>query len=139
MKTALWLKSFDLLLQLFALLLPFVLEPNAWQDISREFVLFYITVGAAQIISCFFNRILLPSHFRNPMRLFYELALVAFFFSIPFYGHTGYGNDHMVAVCVFTFGGAMAIWYGTISVLETIKIYQLVQVQNDNNSSDEEQ
>ncbi len=122
MKTTLFLKRLDLLLQIAALLIPIY---NAVIDSGNNSILvLYPAVGLVQVVSCTLHSIFLDKFLRSKWRGYYETALLVFIPTAILIGATC--NPIFVSLIVTLFSAVMAIWYGYFSYTETQYIRRIV-------------
>lgn len=122
MKTTLFFKRLDLLLQIAALLIPIYRQVL---DSSYLFVLvLYSAVGLVQVVSCTLHSIFLDKFLRSKWRGYYETALLVFIPTAILIGATC--NPIFVSLIVTLFSAVMAIWYGYFSYTETQYIRRIV-------------
>lgn len=75
MRTTLYLKQTDLIIQLAAVALP-AIEAIYYTDISC-LMMAYLALGSAQVISCIINGFALPAGFKHKHRIAYQYVLAS--------------------------------------------------------------
>ena len=125
MKTTLFFKRIDFWLQIVALLVP-LLDMDMWRIGRFHYIGFYISVGATQVVSCFFNRVFLEKDLRNKTRVGYEITLLLIFI-VPYF-LSAIKSTKPADICfdvIMVISPFMAVWYGAFSYLETRYIKRL--------------
>lgn len=129
MKTTLLLKQSDIALQILCLLTP-ILYTIITSDSGFLFAI-YFAVGAAQIISCFANKLYLEDTLRSNSRKTYEIVLLITMviglivggglLISPAFG----GGVYIYLIALLFISPFLAIWYGFISFAETNYVKKL--------------
>lgn len=119
MRTTLFFKRLDLILQFLALAIP--VACSFWQPYYAFYA--YYTVGIAQVISVLLNRLFLDNFLRHSSRIGCEIAavLLVIYFSLI------YTCDNIEGLFIFLYALLfiapwLAAWYGIISYYETRQV-----------------
>jgi hypothetical protein len=124
MKTTLFFKRLDLLLQIAAFLIPIY---NAVIDSGNNSILvLYPAVGLVQVVSCTLHSIFLNKFLRSKWRGYYEAALLVFIAMAGIGAIAEIGIPGFVSIITMLFSALMAIWYGYFSYTETQYIRRVV-------------
>ena len=126
MRTTLFFKRADVVLQLTALIIPIIIGffGEGW-----VLLVTYLTVGSAQLLSCLLNRLFLDKFLRHSNRTGYEIAIV---FLIITFGLV-FNLPGVPTGLRSTFFGLLplispflAVWYGYISYQELRAAFMMV-------------
>ena len=134
MKSLLYWKLADIILQVLALLVPVVL---CITDVPFDIFYSYFSVGAAQVVSCVINKLFLDPDYRADGRRTYEitLLLVLGLFLLLWVGYLVWndivGVYGIFAVAMLFIGPIMAIAYVLTTLTELITIKKRYKYSQD--------